>query len=148
MGKGQNQYISFSSVSFLHLYEFLRRSILLLFSITWLDVSGRLEDDSEDNKAVEADAGGADVHEALDVPDQGQGEGHEQSQGCQDDHPQVGVVLQLGEVWDNWGAKIPHDNKKCNSCPHQVANDPQFYQQLASCTKCMKCKILKISPPR
>ena len=40
-----------------------------------LDLRAGLEDDSEHDEAVEADAGGADVLQALDVPDQGERQG-------------------------------------------------------------------------
>ena len=111
-----------------------------------LDLGAGLEDDPQHDEAVEADAGGADVLQALDVPDQGERQGHEQPEGGEDDQAQVGVVLHLREVRDDRGSEISHHHEEGDGGPHQVADDPQLYEQLPRGAERVKRQVFKVSP--
>ena len=106
-----------------------------------------LENDSEDDEHIEPDAGGADVLETGDVPDEGKGERHKETECGEDHQPQVRRVLQLGNVGNDRRPKVAHHHKEGNSGANQVADDAELDQKLTRCAESLKCQVLKISPP-
>ena len=101
----------------------------------WLQLWCWLKNDSEDDENIKSDAGGADVLEAGDISDEGEGESHEQAEGGEDHQPEVAGVLQLSQIGDDRGTEVTHHHKEGDGDANQVADNAKLYQQLASCTK-------------
>ena len=106
-----------------------------------------LENDSKDDEHVESDAGCADVLEAGDIPDEGEGEGHEEAEGGEDHQPEVAGVLQLSQVGDDWGTEVTHHHEEGDGDAHQVADNAKLYQQLPCCAESVERQVFKISSP-
>ena len=77
--------------------------------------------------------------EARNVPDEREREGHKQSEACEDDQSQVGVVFHLRQVGNDWRPQISHHHKKRYCGPHHVPNNAQLYEEFATIAKAMEC---------
>ena len=77
--------------------------------------------------------------EAGDVPHEGQGQRHEQSQAGQNDQSQVGGVLHLGKGGYDGRPQVSHHHEESYGGPNQVADDPELDEKLSRIAKGVEC---------